>query len=79
MYEYTVNGQQKKAVLLAYKGHNYCDAITTYFFEGEEGVDAANQYAREINDARVHQFCDYANVQIVPCGAVLEVVEPYDD
>ena len=81
MYEfkYVVNGVEKEAVFLHYKGHNYCDAVTTYFFEGEEGVAAAKRAAEDINSQRVHQFSDWAEVQEIPNGAVLKIVEPYDD
>ena len=76
MFTYTINGVKKEAIQLFYKPHNYCDAVTTYFFES---VEAANAAADKINAERVHAFCDHADVCEIPNGAILTVTEPYDD
>ena len=76
-YTYEVkHGVTKKAVCLCHKPHNYCDAVTAYYFET---AAAAYAVAKRINESREHQFSDYADVTDCPVGAVLKVVEPYDD
>ncbi len=76
MYEYRHNGRIKKAVYLYHRPSNYSDAKTGWFFENEQ---AARDIAALVNDAREHQFSEYAEVTTVPNGAVLTITEPYDD
>jgi hypothetical protein len=76
MFTYTINGVKKEAVLLFYKPHNYCDAVSVYFFES---YAAAKEAADEINGDRVHQFSDFAEAEEIPNGGILTFTEPYDD
>ena len=69
--------EEREAVLVFSKPVNYCDGEEMYF--AECGEDEAKRICDEINAQRTHQYCDYAKYQMVPHGALIRVITPYND
>ena len=70
--------ETREAQLIYTKPVHYCDGEKMYF-AAECSESEAKRVCEEINAAREHQFSDYAEYVMVPNGALIRVIHPYND